>query len=164
MAVLSTLSNTLVDSSVTLISTLGAFFTFSASFSFSLTLAKGFEGVKNGLVEINGVLSTWLDVFGTESKLVNGLFELNVSSEVMVKGSESGWVGDVLRVTMRCSNLPASLHEKCVTVTGVAHLFTSKSIKLTGGLSIGVEASKLPLEWSFDGVLPFKDKVNLSPP
>ncbi len=73
------------------------------------------------------------------SKLLNGFFgDMGGSSDF--KGKESGGEGEALLAGLRtrCSILPASFQEKWVTVTGVAHRFTSASIKLDGALPMVV--------------------------
>lgn len=127
-------------------------------------LENGLDGFKNGFVLVaaaaaspplppvmavaGAVAVAVVVVVVTDNKLVNGLFEVEFndcdgccsSSGDGVSGKESGGVVVVVEV-IRCSSLPASLHEKCVTVTGVVHRCcfpSSRSIRLEEALSGGV--------------------------
>lgn len=168
---LSTLSETLGEITafvLTLASVIKGFFSIISTFStFSLPfiLENGFEGFKKGFVEefVEALSTGLISLLVTDNKLVNGLFD--IIEESSVSGSESGCVGDVLRVIIRCSILPASFHEKWVTVTGVVQRFTSKSMILEGGLSTGVMLTLSIVSWfSLLNGFPFKESVNLSPP
>lgn len=128
--------------------------------SFLILLSEnGFDEDKNGLV-----VGVWASP--VNGLAVNGF--LGLVGEVVSNGKDKKL--DVLSVGLLsgdnitlCSNLPHSPNEKCVTVTGVAHLLRS-SLDTAAADSVTECSSVDSLISSGAAMPPFKDKVNLSPP